>query len=187
MMIGVPNPWEGEVYSYFESWVSIPFYTKALIKQIWNSKNLASTTLVSLVWVYTFGPPQEFLTHGNIFNPYIWIWWDRLNAIYWVYCSHSICKHPSNHQTMSQIELQLLNSWKCTFKIHIIPINLPGAPVPAPSIKSLSHWRLWHTWDLRTKYLCIWATKKKRPYFPLNPGWLIGILIMVYLIPYITG
>ena len=22
--------------------------------------------------------------------------------------------------------------------------------------------------------------KKKRPYFPLNPGWLIGILIMVY-------
>ena len=31
------------------------------------------------------------------------------------------------------------------------------------------------------------ATKKTRPYFPLNPGWLIGILIMVYYNPYITG
>ena len=32
----------------------------------------------------------------------------------------------------------------------------------------------------------IWATKKKKPYyFPLNPGWLIGIPIMVYCNPYI--
>ena len=29
--------------------------------------------------------------------------------------------------------------------------------------------------------------KKKRPYFPLNPGWLIGILTMVYYNPCITG
>ncbi len=33
---------------------------------------------------------------------------------------------------------------------------------------------------LKTNSLPNWATKKKRPYFPLNPGSLIGILIMVY-------
>ena len=32
-----------------------------------------------------------------------------------------------------------------------------------------------------------WATKKNRPYFPWNTGWLIGILIMIYYNPYITG
>ena len=29
--------------------------------------------------------------------------------------------------------------------------------------------------------------EKKTPYFLLNPGWLIGILTMVYYNPYITG
>ena len=29
--------------------------------------------------------------------------------------------------------------------------------------------------------------RKKPSYFPLNPGWLIGILTMVYFYPYITG
>ena len=29
--------------------------------------------------------------------------------------------------------------------------------------------------------------RKKPSYFPLNPGWLIGILTMVYYNPYITG
>ena len=32
-----------------------------------------------------------------------------------------------------------------------------------------------------------WATKKNPYFFPLNPGWLIRILIMVYYDPYITG
>ncbi len=32
-----------------------------------------------------------------------------------------------------------------------------------------------------------WATKKTWPYFPLNPGCSIGILIMAYYNPYITG
>ncbi len=33
-----------------------------------------------------------------------------------------------------------------------------------------------------------WATKKTLLYFPLNPGWLIGILISWFIInPYITG
>ena len=31
-----------------------------------------------------------------------------------------------------------------------------------------------------------WATKKTRPYLPLNPGWLIGILIMVHYNPLYT-
>ena len=33
----------------------------------------------------------------------------------------------------------------------------------------------------------VWATKKTRPYFPLNHGWLIGILIMVYFKPIQLG
>ena len=32
-----------------------------------------------------------------------------------------------------------------------------------------------------------WAAKKTLRYFPLNPGWLIGILIMVHYNPYIPG
>ena len=29
--------------------------------------------------------------------------------------------------------------------------------------------------------------QNKRNYFPLNPGWLIGIRIIVYSNPYVTG
>ena len=38
----------------------------------------------------------------------------------------------------------------------------------------------WHFWIGSKKNM--WATKKKRSYFPLNPGCLIGILIMACLI-----
>ncbi len=34
---------------------------------------------------------------------------------------------------------------------------------------------------------CTCEPRKKPSYFPLNPGWLIGILIMVYYNPHITG
>ena len=35
--------------------------------------------------------------------------------------------------------------------------------------------------------LATWATKKKLGYFPLNPGWLIGILTVDYYHPHITS
>ncbi len=51
-----------------------------------------------------------------------------------------------------------------------------------------------HNWDFHksvsvcSKHLLkhMWATKKKRPYFPLNPGCLIGILLLPYYNPYRT-
>ena len=41
--------------------------------------------------------------------------------------------------------------------------------------------------DQSLNYLQLSHEKKKTYYFPMNPGWLIGILIMVYYDPYIPG
>ncbi len=66
--------------------------------------------------------------------------------------------------------------------------GLPVAEVLKPSVRTNSNEEA----DMRSVCLLhetqknIWATKKTSS-FPLNPGWLIGILTMVYYNPYVAG
>ena len=57
--------------------------------------------------------------------------------------------------------------------IPIIRIPIKGGTT-IPNIATFDH----GTNESNQKHS--WATKKTRPYFPLNPDCLIGILIMVY-------
>ena len=65
--------------------------------------------------------------------------------------------------------------------LKILPYILASSLFPPQNVSHLTT----VVWAPQNKHQL--SHDERTSYFPLNPGWLIGILIMVYYNPYITG